>query len=576
MALRRPTRIVLTGFSGTGKSLVAPLVARRLALRLRSGQGWPVVDTDALIQEAAGRSIADIFARDGEPYFRGLEADALRIACGQSRAVLSTGGGAVLRAENRRLMAEGGFVVCLEARPETILQRLNEGAAEEPLGRPLLTGPDPLGCIRELKEGRQPFYALADHTVHTDGLSPEGVAAEVVRAWRRLSATALADPGRLQGLAGAPVTGLAYAPADAVCMVHAASASYPVFVAWDALLDLGRRLREAGLTGQAYLISDETVFARYGPQAEAALRQADIPVDSYTVPAGEARKSLQTAASIYDWLVERKAERGHTIVALGGGVITDMAGHVAATFARGLPLVHAPTSLLAMVDAAIGGKVGVNHPQAKNLIGAFYQPRLVLSDVATLRTLSPREVASGWAEVIKHAFIADAELFSYLEENAELILELEPEPTTEAIRRSVAIKAAVVAEDEREETGRRAVLNYGHTLGHALEAATHYDRFLHGEAVAVGMAAAASISRRLGLLSPAVVERQRRLLERFGLPIRGEGIDRGAIAAAMALDKKVQARAIRWVLLEDVGRTVLRDDVPPAVVEEALDEVLRP
>ena len=188
----------------------------------------------------------------------------------------------------------------------------------------------------------------------------------------------------------------------------------------------------------------------------------------------------------------------------------------------------------------------------------------------------PARSASGWAEVIKHAFIADAELLSYLEENAELILELEPEPTTEAIRRSVAIKAAVVAEDEREETGRRAVLNYGHTLGHALEAATHYDRFLHGEAVAVGMAAAASISRRLGLLSPAVVERQRRLLERFGLPIRGEGIDRGAIAAAMALDKKVQARAIRWVLLEDVGRTVLRDDVPPAVVEEALDEVLRP
>ena len=326
MALRRPIRIVLTGFSGTGKSLVAPLVAQRL--------GWPVVDTDALIEEAAGRSIADIFARDGEPYFRGLEADALRTACGQARAVLSAGGGAVLRAENRRLMAKGGFIVCLEARPETILRRLNEGAEEEPLdpdgrGRPLLTGPDPLGRIRELKEGRQPFYALADHTVHTDGLSLQEVAAEVVLAWRRLSAAALADPGRLQGLAGAPVTGVAYAPADAACMVHAASASYPVFVAWDALLDLGRLLREAGLTGQAYLISDETVFARYGPRAEAALRQADIPVDSYTVPAGETGKSLQTAAAIYDWLVERKAERGHTIVALGGGVITDMAGHVA-------------------------------------------------------------------------------------------------------------------------------------------------------------------------------------------------------------------------------------------------------
>jgi len=385
----------------------------------------------------------------------------------------------------------------------------------------------------------------------------------------------LADADRLQAMAGAPETTAPYAPSDAACMVHAASASYPVFVEWDALLSLGRRLREAGLTGQAYLISDETVFARYGAQAEAVLRQADIPVDSYTVSPGEATKSLETAAAIYDWLVERKAERGHVIVALGGGVITDLAGHVAATFARGLPLVHVPTSLLAMVDAAIGGKVAVNHPRAKNLIGAFYQPRLVLSDVATLRTLSPREVASGWAEVIKHAFIADAGLLSYLEDNVERILALEPEPTTEAIRRSVVIKAVVVSQDEREETGLRATLNYGHTLAHALEAATAYGRFLHGEAVAVGMNAAAEISCRLGLLSQEVVQRQRRLLERFGLPISAGGVDRGAIAAAMALDKKVQARAIRWVLLEDVGRTVLRSDVSPAVVESAFADVLR-
>ncbi|OGO47670.1 MAG: 3-dehydroquinate synthase [Chloroflexi bacterium RBG_16_64_32] len=361
--------------------------------------------------------------------------------------------------------------------------------------------------------------------------------------------------------------------------MRAASATYPVYIDWNALFDLGLRLREAGLTAQAYIVSDETVFAGYGKQVEAALAQADIPVASYTVPPGEASKSLDTAAAIYDWLIQRRAERGHVVVALGGGMVTDLAGYVAATYLRGLPLVHVPTSLLAMVDAAIGGKVAVNHPQAKNTIGAFYQPSLVLADVAALRSLPPRELTSGWAELIKHALILDPDLLAFLEERAGGVLRLEPEPTTEAIRRSVAIKAKIVSEDEREETGRRTVLNYGHTVAHAIEAATEYGRlpgqgFLHGEAVAIGMTAAAAVARRMGLLSADVEQRQRDLLERFGLPTRAEGVDRTAVLAAMALDKKVRAGAVRWVLLEDVGRTVLRDDVPQVVVEDALGEVL--
>jgi shikimate kinase/3-dehydroquinate synthase len=538
---------------------------------------WQVVDTDSRVEKAAGKPIAAIFEQDGEPRFRELEADAVRTACALERAVISVGGGAVLRPDNRRLLADGGFVVCLEARPETILRRLSEDTqADEPLDRPLLAGPDPISRIRELKARRQPFYALADHTVNSDSLTLDLVAEEVVRAWRRRSASALADPDRLAAFAGSPVTAEptdAAAP-GAACVVRTASATYPVYVEWNALFDLGLRLREAGLTGQAYIISDETVFARYGKQAEAALSQADIAVASYTVPPGEASKSLRTAAAIYDWLIGRRAERGHAIVALGGGMVTDLGGYVATSYLRGLPLVHVPTSLLAMVDAAVGGKVAVNHPQAKNAIGAFYQPRFVLADVSTLRTLPPRELASGWAEVIKHALILDPDLLASLEEHADAILGLDPELTTEAIRRSVAIKAAVVSEDEREESGRRTVLNYGHTLAHAIEAASGYDRFLHGEAVAIGMAAAGVISRRLGLLSPDVERRQRDLLERFGLPTRAQGLDRAALLSAMALDKKVRAGAIRWVLLEDIGQTVLRDDVPQAVVEQALDEVL--
>jgi 3-dehydroquinate synthase len=227
-----------------------------------------------------------------------------------------------------------------------------------------------------------------------------------------------------------------------------------------------------------------------------------------------------------------------------------------------------------MVDAAIGGKVAVNHPRAKNMIGCFYQPRLVVADVATLRSLPPRELRSGWAEVIKHAFIADEGYLRFLEENAGRIQRLEPEITTEAIRRSVRIKAHVVSLDEREETGLRTTLNFGHTVGHAIEAATGYGRYLHGEAVAIGMVAAAQISLRMGLLAPDVPARLVQLLASFGLPQRAEGVDRRAIREAMALDKKVRDRAVRWVLLEGIGRPAVRDDVPPEAVDAAMQEVL--
>ncbi len=566
--MTRPLRVVLTGFSGSGKSAVASIVAEKLR--------WEVADTDEMVQRAAGKSIPDIFRDDGEGCFRDLEGQANREACSREAVVVSAGGGAVLRAENRRAMADGGFVVCLEARPETILRRLM--AEQRALDRPLLATEDPLLRIRELKAGRQHLYALCDWTVQTDSLTPKGVAAEVLRAYQELSASTLADDSRIRAMTDAgkeaPPGTLHAISRGASSIVRTAGGEYPVVVGWGSLAGLGERLREAGIARQAYVVSDEAVFHHYGDEVESALRRAEVPFEAYVVLPGEVNKSLETASHIYDWLVGRKAERGHTVVALGGGVVTDLAGYVAATFARGLPLVHVPTSLLAMVDAAIGGKVGVNHPQAKNMIGAFYQPRLVLADPATLRTLPPREYFSGWAEVIKHAFIADGDLLAFLEEKADRILKLDPEATTEAVRRSVAIKARVVSEDEREETGIRTMLNYGHTLAHAIESATGYNRFLHGEAVSVGMMAAAGISAQLGLLSPEVVERQRRLLARYNLPVRAEGLDRGRIGAAMALDKKVRGRAIQWVLLEGIGRPVLRDDVPAEVVEEALGEVL--
>ena len=567
-ALTNPSRILLTGFSGAGKTAVASIVVGTL--------GWEIADTDDMVQRAAGKSILEIFHEGGEELFRDLEAEAIRTACSGERVVVSTGGGAVLRAENRSAMADGGFVVCLEARPETILRRLSSGGRA--LDRPLLATGDPLSRIRALKEARQHLYALCDWTVNTDALTPKQVAGEVVRAYDEVAESVSADPDRLAALtdpeAEAPPGTLHIIPDRAASMVRTADGEYPVFVGWGTLADIGNRIREAGLVRQLYVISDEAVFHHHGDQVEDALRAAELPFDSYTVPPGEASKSLGTASEIYDWLIERRAERGHAIVALGGGMVTDLAGYVAATFARGMPLVHLPTSLLGMVDAAIGGKVAVNHPRAKNMIGAFYQPRFVLADVATLRTLRPREYFSGWAEVIKHAMIADGELLPILEENAGEILKLEPEATADAIRKSIAIKARVVSADEREESGERTTLNYGHTLAHAIESATGYGRFLHGEAVAIGMMAAARMSERLGLLASADLERQRRLLEAYRLPVEAEGVDRARIDSAMALDKKVSEKAIRWVLLEGLGRPVIRDDVPPEVVDAALREVL--
>ncbi|MDP3064239.1 MAG: 3-dehydroquinate synthase family protein, partial [Chloroflexota bacterium] len=252
----------------------------------------------------------------------------------------------------------------------------------------------------------------------------------------------------------------------------------------------------------------------------------------------------------------------------------DLAGFVASTVLRGIALVQAPTSLLAMVDASIGGKVAVDLPEGKNLVGAFYQPRLVVADPSVLSTLPERARIEGWAEAVKHGLILDEPLFRTFEERADALLALEPDITTQVIRRSMAIKADVVSRDERETTGLRMLLNYGHTIGHTIEVTAGYGRYLHGEAVAIGMMGAALISSRVAGLPPEVVERQRRLLERLRLPTRAEGLDAEAVLAAMALDKKVEAGAIRWVLLEGVGRAVIRQDVSPELVRQVVRELV--
>jgi 3-dehydroquinate synthase len=337
----------------------------------------------------------------------------------------------------------------------------------------------------------------------------------------------------------------------------------------------GEALRALGVDGRALVITDDNVFPHHGDALVGSLDAAGYRPAAKVVPGVEGSKSLAMATELYGWLAEQRAERRDFVVALGGGVVGDLAGFVAATYLRGLPVIQAPTTLLAQVDSAIGGKVAVNLPHGKNLVGAWHLPLAILVDTAVLSTLPERQVIGGWTETLKHALIMDADLLARIEENADRLLRLEPDITEEVVERSARLKVAVVEEDPREQ-GRRIILNYGHTIGHALEAAAGYGRFYHGEAVAVGMRGAAEIGAAIGVTAPDLVERQRRLLAAFGLPIDAREVDLGTLRAAMKLDKKVEAQRQRWVLLEQPGRTVVRRDVPDDVVESVLRRLVSP
>ena len=520
------------------------------------------MDTDDEIVASRGMAIEDIFDRYGEDEFRRIERLTLERVARAEKQVVSTGGGIIMDERNRAVMEANGVVVLLEARPETILRRLREQHErdEDAAARPMLEAEDVEERVRSLKGLRQFNYTLAHWTVHTDLLTPTDAAKEVVRGFQMVNAR-LKSPTDSQDSSGL------------AAYVRAASGDYPLWVGWDIIEDLGERVRGVMDPPVAYIISDNNVQSQ-ARRAQRAMERADIPTHLFFIPPGEQSKSLETAQHIYHWLASLKAERGHLILAVGGGVVGDLAGFVAATYLRGIPYAQIPTSLLAMMDSAIGGKTAVDLPQGKNLVGAFYQPKFVLADVSTLRTMPPRELASGWAEAIKHGLIMDEGLLNTFESLPDEIQSLEPEVATDVIRRSMAIKADVVSQDERETLGIRVLLNYGHTIGHAVEAVTGYDSYLHGEAVSVGMMGAANIGRRMGMLSDSELERQRAILAAYGLPLEARGVDPEAVSQAMLSDKKVVAGAIRWVLLDGIGNATTRNDVPSDTVRAVLNDLM--
>ncbi len=346
--------------------------------------------------------------------------------------------------------------------------------------------------------------------------------------------------------------------------------AYEIAIVSDNLAGLGPFARQRCAGKKALVVTDEHVAHVHAGPVTDSLRHEHFETRLVTLPAGESVKSLTSASRLYDVLADMHADRRTLVVALGGGVIGDLAGFVAATFNRGLPLLMVPTTLLAMVDSSVGGKVGLNHPRAKNLIGAFHQPVGVWIDTATMGTLPDREYRSGLAEVVKYGVILDPELFGYLETNAEAILERQPDAVRHIVARCCRLKANVVEKDEREETGLRAILNYGHTFAHAFETVGGYGAWLHGEAVAAGMACAARLATLHGLVSADLGNRQNALLEKLGLPTQPEPWPVEELLSVMRSDKKNVDGRLRFILPRRLGEVALFDDVSESEVRQTL------
>lgn len=518
--------LVLTGFMGSGKTTVGRLVAQRL--------GWDFVDTDALIEARAGRTIPAIFAESGEARFRALEAAAVRDVAGGDRQVIATGGGAVLDPQNLLALRMSGAVVHLKASPELLWRRTS--GSDRPLAQ------DPVAFRARYQERLSLYQSIP---IQVSAAAPASrVAERVVDAVR-------AEALRIE----VPLPGR----------------EYPIVLAPNAVARLGSLMAEHLKPGRCLLVTNSHLEARYAAVACASLRAAGWEPHLAIIPPGERFKRMQSAMQLYDHAVAAGLERRSPVIALGGGVIGDLAGFVAATFNRGLPFVQVPTSLLAQIDSSVGGKVAVNHPRGKNLIGAFHQPHLVVADPLTLHSLPRRELIAGLAELIKYGVILDGAFFERLESDLGALLERRMTALVPAIARACALKAQVVLEDERE-SGLRAILNFGHTVAHAVEAETQYQSVLHGEAVAMGMVAAGAIARELGLFPEADLTRLKTLLDRAGLPTRLPALSTERLTAAMGHDKKVQEGRIRWVLPESLGRVRVQD-APPDVVERVIRQL---
>lgn len=536
-------RVILVGLSGTGKSSVARLLASRL--------GFDAVDIDNEIVRLFDCEISGIFQRHGELVFRAAERQLLAQACSQPNRVIATGGGAVVDEANWVAMRPESLIIHLNAQSEVLLDRVRgQVASDSSTIRPLLASDDPIAELERMWRTRRAFYERADASIDTGGKTIDAVVDEAVALVRAAQSGQLPLP---IGTLGVP-TGRS-----------------DLYVASGLLASTGNLIRKRfPAARRAWIISDSNVAPLWSDAVRTSLESAQFDTELLIVPAGEASKSLEQTGKLLDGLLNGRIDRRDVVVALGGGVVGDLAGFVAAIVLRGVGLVQIPTSLLAMVDSSVGGKTGIDHARGKNLIGAFYQPQLVIADPTVLTTLPEREWHAGWAEIIKHGMI---EATATGVEELRLLPRIES--ASDADLRNVDFMAAIVADNVRikrsvvqgdeRESGLRRILNYGHTLGHAMEA-TNY-RYIHGEAIALGMRAAMALAVRLGRSNEEIETRQNAVLDQLRLPSQFDG-NLAEVMDHIWSDKKAVSGVLTWILPGDrAGIVDIVNDVPLPEVE---------
>ena len=514
-------KIFLYGPPGSGKSTIGSQLAAALNL--------PFIDLDKEIESITGERIFDIIKEKGEEHFRNLESALLEKAITLPDAVIALGGGALLREENRTAARDAGQIFFLNAELPLLLKRLAHNAEE----RPLLDGPLP-ESLEKLLSGRQAHYASFSSRVDAS-LD----LAEIV--WEIQRQAGWFHPRAMGG-------------------------GYDVRVQAGGLEDVGLLMRSRGLPGPVLIVSDENVAPLYGERVLAALGHAGYSASLFTLPAGECFKTLASVDALWHACLQAQLERRSTILSLGGGVINDLAGFAAATYMRGCNWVTIPTTLLSMVDASIGGKTGFDLQEGKNLIGAFFAPRIVLADPVVLKTLPEREFLSGLAEVVKHGIIEDTWLFEICSLGPDAV----KKNLNEVIRRAIAVKVHVIEQDPFEQ-GARAALNFGHTVGHALELISGFI-ISHGEAVAVGMTVEAKIGENLSITEKGVAARIEKTLTRLGLPAKiPQDIPLDGIVAALMRDKKKSNGRTRLAVPKRIGRVLVNVEVKE--LQSCLEEI---
>lgn len=574
--------LFLIGPMAAGKTTIGKQLAKLLNL--------PFVDSDAEIESKAGASISWIFDVEGEAGFRQREEKMLAELTEQRGIVLSTGGGAIKMASNRAQLKANGIVIYLQTTVEKQLQRTRHDKK-----RPLLQTDSPRKVLEALAKERNPLYEeTATITVSTDNKKPRWVATQILEKIEEylakkgvashynnenstmtdLNTNILNSMSQANNVSqSADVKNLSSAQFNTShsLMVNLADRSYPIHIEAGLFQDpqIFSMLKPQQ---KVMIVTNETVAPLYLDTIQSILIKQNITVHSVILPDGENYKTLETLNTVFTALLEQRFGRDGLLIALGGGVIGDLVGFAAATYQRGINFIQIPTTLLSQVDSSVGGKTAVNHPLGKNMIGAFYQPISVIIDSNCLDTLPEREFSAGLAEVIKYAIIFDYQFFQWLEENLDKLMARDKLALAYAIQRCCQLKAEVVGRDETEQ-GERALLNLGHTFGHAIEAELGYGVWLHGEAVASGMMMACCTAQRLGLIQQPVIERVKQLLIKAKLPVtKPESMQTNEFMPHMLRDKKVLAGKLRLIIPTAIGCCELRDDINHEIVLAAIED----